>query len=56
VYTLANILWAVVVILVALWLIGLVLGWAAGSPLIHVLVVIAVVVVLYNVLVGRRTV
>ena len=55
-WTLANILWAVVVILVALWLIGLLLGWASGSPLLHVLVVIAVVVVLYNVLVGRRAV
>jgi hypothetical protein len=56
VWTLANILWTVVVILVALWLVGLILGWAAGSPLLHVLVVIAVVIVLYNLLVGRRAV
>jgi hypothetical protein len=53
---LANILWLVVVVLVVLWLAGLVLGWAANSPLIHVLVVIAVVIVLYNLLTGRRTV
>ena len=57
-WTLANILWAVVVILVALWLIALVvpgLGFS-GNALIHVLLVIAVVIVLYNLLVGRRSI
>jgi hypothetical protein len=54
--SLANILWIVVVVLVALWLLGLILNFAAGSPLIHLLIVIAVVIVLYNVLVGRRAV
>ena len=52
-WTLANILWAVVVILVALWLIGLV-GGLAGGGLIHLLLVVAIIIVLYNVLVGRR--
>ena len=54
--SLANILWLVVVVLVVLWLLGLVLNLAAGSPLIHLLIVIAVVIVLYNLFVGRRTV
>jgi hypothetical protein len=53
---LANILWLVVVVLVVLWLAGLILGWAAGSPLIHLLIVLAVIVVLYNLFTGRRTV
>ena len=52
-WTLANILWAVVVILVALWLIGLLAGVAAGSWLIHVLLVVAIVIIIYNLLVGR---
>ena len=52
----ANILWTVIVVLVAIWLLGLVLGWAANTPLIHVLIVVAVVVLIYNLLAGRRTV
>lgn len=55
--SLANIIWTVVVILVVLWLLGLVLniaGWAA-SGLIHILLVIAVILVVYNLLTGRRT-
>ena len=55
VMSLVNILWAVVVILVILWL----LGWLVGhiGPLIHILLVIAVIVLLYNLFVGmRRTV
>jgi hypothetical protein len=50
--SLANVLWAVVVILVVLWL----LGWLVGNvgSFIHVLLVIAVLVLLYNLLVGMR--
>ena len=57
-WTLTNILWAVVVILVALWLIALLvpgLGFS-GNALIHVLIVVAVIIVLYNLLVGRRAI
>jgi hypothetical protein len=46
-------LWAIVVILVVLWLLGLVLNVAGG--LIHVLLIVAIIVVLYNLFVGRRT-
>lgn len=50
--SLSNILWAVVVILVILWL----LGWLVGNigPLIHIVLVIAVIVLLYNLFVGMR--
>jgi len=51
---LANILWLVVVVLVVLWLLGFLLN--IGGGLIHILIVIAVIVLLYNLLVGRRTV
>ncbi len=56
--SLANILWTVLVIVVVLWLLGFVLniGGLAGSGLIHILLVIAVVILIYNLLVGRRTV
>lgn len=51
--SLSNILWAIVVILVILWL----LGWLVlkvGGGLIHVLIVVAVIVLLYNLFVGMR--
>jgi len=50
---LAGILWTIVVVLVVLWLIG----WLAlhiGGGLIHLLLLIAVIVLLYNLFVGRR--
>lgn len=51
--SLVNILWAIVVILVILWLLGLFV-LKVGSGLIHVLIVVAVIVLLYNVFVGMR--
>ena len=51
---LANILWLVLVVLVVLWLLGLIMNLAGG--LIHILLVIAVLILLYNLFVGRRTV
>ena len=50
---LTGILWAIVVILVVLWLIG----WLAlhiGGGLIHILLIIAIIVLLYNLFIGRR--
>lgn len=52
--SLANILWTVLVVLVILWLIGFVGN--IGGPLIHLLIVVAVIILIYNLLVGRRTV
>lgn len=46
-------LWILAVILVALWLLGLVTATTLGG-FIHVLLVIAVIVVLVNVIRGRR--
>jgi len=46
-------LWTIVVIMLALWLLGLVSSYTMGG-LIHVLLVIAVVMVLANVISGRR--
>ena len=51
--SLVNILWAVVVILVILWLLGWLVGHIGGG-LIHILLVIAVIVLLYNLFVGMR--
>jgi uncharacterized protein DUF5670 len=51
--SLVNILWAVVVILIVLWLLGWLVGHI-GGPLIHILLVIAVIVLLYNFFVGMR--
>jgi hypothetical protein len=46
-------LWTIVLILLALWLLGLVTSYTAGG-LIHVLLVIAVIVVIVNLVRGRR--
>jgi hypothetical protein len=46
-------LWTIAVILLVLWFLGLVSSYTMGG-FIHVLLVIAVVVVLVNVIQGRR--
>jgi hypothetical protein len=46
-------LWTLAVILLALWLLGLVSSYTMGG-LIHVLLVIAIVMVLVNLISGRR--
>ena len=46
-------LWTIAVILLVLWALGLVTSYTMGG-FIHVLLVIAVVVVLINVLQGRK--
>jgi hypothetical protein len=45
-------LWTIFVILVILWLLGF--SFSFGGSLIHVLLVIAVIVLVYNLLTGRR--
>jgi hypothetical protein len=47
-----EILWGVVVVLVILWLLGFIVH--IGGSLIHILLVIAVIILLYNLFVGRR--
>lgn len=51
-----NLLWLVAVICIVLWLLGF-LGVIQGigtSSLIHILLVIAIIVVLYNIISGRK--
>jgi hypothetical protein len=49
-------LWTIMVILLVLWLAGFGLGIGSGTPLIHLLLVAAVIVLVYNLVSGRRTV
>jgi len=48
-----NMLWTIAVVLVGLWLLGLVSSYTMGGFL-HVLLVLAVVLVLFRVIQGRR--
>jgi len=48
-------LWMIAVILIVLWVLGLVSSYTMGG-LIHVLLVIAVIVILVNIISGRRVV
>jgi hypothetical protein len=48
-----NMLWTIFVILLVLWLLGMVTSYTMGG-FIHVLLVIAIVVVLIQVIQGRR--
>jgi len=46
-------LWTIAVIMIVLWALGLVSSYTMGG-FIHVLLVIAVIVILLNVIQGRR--
>jgi hypothetical protein len=48
-------LWTIFVILLVLWLVGLVSSYTMGG-FIHLLLVLAVVVLIINLVSGRRTV
>ncbi len=51
-----NILWLVAVICIVVWLLGI-LGVVAGmatGKLIHILLVIAIISILYNIISGRK--
>jgi hypothetical protein len=46
-------LWTIVVILLVLWLLGLVSSYTLGG-FIHILLVIAIIIVIVNLVRGRR--
>jgi len=48
-------LWTITIVLVILWAIGLVTGYTLGNW-IHILLVIAVIVLIFNLLSGRRSI
>ena len=47
-------LWTIIVILLILWLLGF--GFHVGGGLIHIVLVIAVIILIFNLISGRRTV
>lgn len=47
-------LWTILVVLVILWLLGFVSH--VGGNLIHILLVVAVIVLVYNLVAGRRSI
>jgi uncharacterized protein DUF5670 len=49
-------LWTIFVILLVLWLLGFGFGIGGGTSLIHILLVVAAIVLVYNLVSGRRTV
>ncbi len=50
---LGSILWTVIVVLVVLWLLGLIFHVAGG--LVWILLVVALIVLIYNLVAGRRS-
>jgi hypothetical protein len=50
----AGILWTVLVIVLVIWLIGLIAD--IGGGLIHLLLIVALVILVYNLITGRRAV
>ncbi|MBN2108303.1 MAG: lmo0937 family membrane protein [Deltaproteobacteria bacterium] len=48
-------LYTIAVVLLVLWLLGLVSSYTMGG-LVHILLVVAIVMVLFNVIQGRRAV
>jgi hypothetical protein len=49
-----NLIWTVVVVLFILWLLGFSIH--IGGSLIHLLLVLALIGIVYNLLIGRRVV
>lgn len=47
----AGLLWGIIVILFVLWLLGFLLHFGGG--IIHILIVIAIILVIYNLITGR---
>lgn len=47
-------LWTIAVVLIILWALGLVSSYTLGG-FIHILLVVAIIVILLNVIQGRRT-
>ncbi len=50
----ASLIWTIVVVLFVLWLLGFAVH--VGGGLIHLLLVLAIIGIVYNLLVGRRAV
>jgi hypothetical protein len=48
---LAGLLWGIIVVLFVLWLLGFLLHFGGG--IIHILIVIAIILVIYNLMTGR---
>jgi hypothetical protein len=48
------ILWTVFVIVIVIWLLGLILSF--GGNLIHLLLIVALIILIYNLITGRRAV
>jgi hypothetical protein len=46
-------LWTIAVILVILWVLGLITSYTLGG-FVHILLVLAIIVILYNVISGRK--
>jgi hypothetical protein len=47
-------LWTIIVILLILWLLGF--GFHVGGGLIHIVLVVAVIILIFNLISGRRAV
>ncbi len=48
-------LWTILVILVVLWLLGMITSYTMGG-FIHILLVVAIIILIINLLSGRRAV
>jgi uncharacterized membrane protein YtjA (UPF0391 family) len=49
-------LWTIIIVLLVLWALGFGFAGASIGPLIHLLLVLAVVVLIINLITGRRAV
>lgn len=50
----ANILWIILAIVIILWLVGFISGFAGN--LIHLILIVAAIILIVNLLTGRRSV
>ncbi len=50
----AGILWTIAAIIVVLWLLGLV--FRVAGNLVHLLLIVALILIVYNLITGRRSI
>lgn len=47
-----GVLWTIFVIVIVIWLLGLIFSF--GGSLIHLLLIVALIILIYNLITGRR--
>ncbi len=51
----AGILWGIIVVLFVVWLLGFIFAFKVVGGLIHIVLVVAIILLIYNLIMGARS-